>query len=66
MSVTGKDVRKILKTGDIIRIIASFLFMNIMFILFIPLDPLYILAINVILILFLALFINIRLPGYDD
>ncbi len=63
MSVTGKDLKKVLKTGDIIRIIASFLFINIMFIVFIPLDPVYILAVNLILLLFLALFINIRLPG---
>ena len=63
MSVTGKDLKKVLKTGDIIRIIAGFLFINIMFIVFIPLDPVYILAVNLILLLFLALFINIRLPG---
>jgi hypothetical protein len=59
------DRRGVLKTGDIIRIIASFLFINIMFIVFIPLDPVYIMAVDLILILFLALFINIRLPGYD-
>ena len=53
--------RRVLKTGDIIRIIASFLFINIMFVVFIPLDPVYILACNLILFLLLALFINIRL-----
>jgi hypothetical protein len=50
VSVTGKDLKKVLKTGDIIRIIASFLFINIMFIVFIPLDPVYILAVNLILL----------------
>ncbi len=52
---------RVLRTGDIIRIIASFLFINTMFVLFIPLDPGYILVCNLILFLFLALFINIRL-----
>jgi len=66
VSVTGKDLKKVLKTRDIIRIIASFLFINVVFIVFIPLDPVYILAVNLILLLFLALFINIRLPGYDE
>ena len=53
--------RRVLKTGDIIRIIASFLFINIMFVVFIPLDPVYIIASNLMLFLFLVLFINIRL-----
>ena len=53
--------RRVLKTGDILRIIASFLFINIMFVLFIPLDPVYIIACNLMLFLILVLFINIRL-----
>ena len=56
------DMRKVVSAGDIIRIIASFLFINIMFVVFIPLDPVYIIASNLILVLFLALFITIRLP----
>ena len=53
--------RRVVSAGDIIRIIASFLFINIMFVVFIPLDPVYNLACN--LILFLALFITIRLQA---
>jgi len=52
---------RVLRTGDIIRIIASFLFINLMFVLFIPLDPGYILVCNLILFLLLALFIYARL-----
>ena len=53
--------RRVLRTGDIIRIIASFLFINIMFVVFIPLDPVYIIASNLMFFLFLVLFVNIRL-----
>ncbi len=50
----------VVTTGDTIRIVASFLFVNIMFILFIPLEPIYLITIDLVLVLFLALFIVIR------
>ena len=59
-------VRKgVLTTGDLIRIVASFLFINIMFTIFIPLHPVYLIACNLVLLLFLALFIVIRSSGDD-
>lgn len=50
----------VVTTGDTIRIVASFLFVNIMFILFIPLEPIYLITVDLVLVLFLALFIVIR------
>ena len=54
------NVRELITAGDVIRIIASFGFINIMFFLFIELETAYVVAANLVLLLFLVLFIVIR------
>jgi hypothetical protein len=60
------DWRKVLTKGDVIRVIASFLFFNLMFYLFIPLETAYVVASNLVLLLFLILFVVIRTSDDGD
>jgi hypothetical protein len=54
-------VRKgVLSSADVVRVVASFIFINVMFTIFIPLELVCIVTCNAVLLLFLALFVVIR------
>jgi hypothetical protein len=61
----GSGWRGVLTTGDLVRILASFVFLNIFLYALVPGEVVVWLAANLVLLLCLLLFVNIRASDGD-